>query len=193
MFASSEDRYDWAVHFNPSFNHELISSKVYMVKHGLRSGQSVFLQGVLRKEGEELVLKCGKRSNLIISTQSIEEEQINNRKSGTFLLLLGSMLLAGGIYRFLNSFVFSKPVTKPIDWKQLSVAFSSLFQRIAYYHLVCNHCTSPLLRLYAHKQSHKGTIMHYYHYYLSVRVCVATFTKVSKGRGGSCTSTGCGK
>ena len=121
MFASSEDRYDWAVHFNPSFNHELISSKVYMVKHGLRSGQSVFLQGVLRKEGEELVLKCGKRSNLIISTQSIEEEQINNRKSGTFLLLLGSMLLAGGIYRFLNSFVFSKPVTKPIDWKQSSV------------------------------------------------------------------------
>ena len=113
MVAQTEPRYDWAVHFNPSFNHELINSKVYLVKHGLRSGQKVFLQGLLRKEGSELVLKCGKRSDLIISTQSIEEEQINNRKSGTYLLLLGSMLLAGGIYRLLNSVVFSIHVTKP--------------------------------------------------------------------------------
>lgn len=86
---------------------------MYLVKHGLRSGQRVFLQGLLRKEGSELVLKCGKRSDLVISTQSIEEEQINNRKSGTYLLILGSMLVAGGIYRFLNSDVFSIHVTKP--------------------------------------------------------------------------------
>lgn len=117
MVAQTEPRYDWAVHFNPSFSHELINSKVYLTKYGLRSGQRIFLQGLLRKEGSELVLKCGKRSDLIISTQSIEEEQINNRKSGTYLLLLGGMLLAGGIYRLLNSDVFSIHVTEPTTRK----------------------------------------------------------------------------
>lgn len=155
MVAQTEPRYDWAVHFNPSFNHELINSKLYLVKYGLRSGQRVFLQGLLRKEGSELVLKCGKRSDLIISTQSIEEEQINNRKSGTYLLLLGSMLLAGGIYRLLNSGVFSIHVTEPTTRKGSLVLLLPLPVKAKN----AIHSEALLLRLCAHKQSHKGTFI----------------------------------
>lgn len=99
-------RYDWAFHFNPSFSNDMVSSQIYLVKRGLRKGDYAFFQGVLHKEGDELVLKCGSKTDLIISTQSIEKEQERGRKNGLLFLLLGSILLAGGVYGIMNSHVF---------------------------------------------------------------------------------------
>ena len=111
-------RYDWALHFNSSFNDDLYNSKVYLIRRGLRKGQNAFFQGLLRKEGDTLVLKCGRKSDLIISLQSIKEAQKSSRKNGFYLLLLGSFLLAGGIYRFLYLNVFYIHFQSMLEAKQ---------------------------------------------------------------------------
>ena len=85
-----------------------IGVRIFAIKEGLRVDQRVYLQGCLSREGDQLVLSNGGKSKLVISSQPIEEQKSVNQRRGTFLCIVGSVLLGCGLYRFLYFCIFYK-------------------------------------------------------------------------------------